>query len=483
MKKFFYFSLNLIIFVFFHLFFVICSNSIFPYFLLLLFFEILFSFRKPLRMINNILPISRNLQHEVLFYIFYPSILLLSQLYLFRLLLVIPQIGYAYLFFLCLIILLCILKKKYIYRLSIITHIIATLTACLTFIKFDTYGFDFYYTPQRISERPVENINGLRKIFYSLNYLSSDKKYFNFQSGKKKYFDPYDFKEIDETNLLVTCRWDKILKINLNDLSFKELNVDTTHCEISSSGKYFYTGNFLRKFEQSNLIKVDLENMKIADNISLKTNELPKTNPFFSYIFDGVRDICIIDGIINVFTFRGRMIQIDEKQKTIIKIKRIFSFIIEGCYNRINKEGFVNTLFYISKIDLNNFNEINFRPSFIVSRSKLNIQRNLLFAVNSLPILGKIIVMNAENFKTLKVFNTSFCRDFAFDDQLKYLFTSNYFSGMVDVIDFNTKKILYSFYAGPLIRAMYFSNKNNKLYIGSSMGIFEFDPTEINIAK
>lgn len=479
----FYFSLNIIIFIFFLLFFVICANSIFPYFFFFLFFEILFSFRKPLRMINNILPISRNLQHEVLFYIFYPSILLLSQLYLFRLLLVIPQMGYVYLFFLCLIILLWILKKKYVYRLLIIIHIIATLTACLVFIEYDIYGFDFYYTPQLLSERPVENINGLRKIFYSPNYLSIDKQYFNFQSGKKNYFDPYDFKEIDDNNLLVTCRWDKILKINLNDSSYKELNVDTTHCEISSSGKYFYTGNFLRKFEQSNLIKVDLENMKIIDNISLKTNELPKTNPFFSDIFDGVRDICIIDDIINVFTFRGRMIQIDEKQNKLLIIKRFFSFIIDGCYNRINKEGFINTLFYISKIDLNNLNEINYRPFFIISRSKLNIQRNLLFAVNSLPILGKIIVMNAENFKTLKVFNTSYCRDFAFDDQLKYLFTSNYFSGMVDVIDYNTKKILYSFYAGPLIRAMYFSNKKNRLYIGSSMGIFEFDPTEISFEK
>ncbi|MBN2143967.1 MAG: hypothetical protein JW774_05010 [Candidatus Aureabacteria bacterium] len=348
------------------------------------------------------------------------------------------------------------------------------------------------YHPSFLSTKPVFCQKGLKKIFYVLDFLSADKQFYLLNNKKEKYYDPYNILYFPDNSLIASHeKYRKLVKFHLTKHELGMLDISSTNMFTEDMKTYLFTGSSWDKPDgNESFYKIDARNLQVINQFSLKSSSKTLENLVFNFnknsnFLTGVQ----IDNDLFILTMNGKLIQMNADSGMIyntidvpqpLPVQSAFDISRYKCYYITCPQiSFSLDLFSIIEIDLKTF-IIKRKGRHFCSLLKYFSDKQWLLLLNSFS--GTIQIYDVVSMNKIKTIDGAFaCRDFTFDNKLKYLFISHYFSGMVDVVDFQTCKVLYSFYAGPLIRTLCFSDATKRMYIGSALGIFEFDPSVAGI--
>jgi DNA-binding beta-propeller fold protein YncE len=87
-------------------------------------------------------------------------------------------------------------------------------------------------------------------------------------------------------------------------------------------------------------------------------------------------------------------------------------------------------------------------------------------------------ILDAKSLKTKRKIFTGFgVKVIDVDAENKVLYVGQYLSGKLSAYDLDSGKLIGTVLAGPLIRSLSVCPTNGKIYVGSTFGVFEFDPT------
>jgi hypothetical protein len=92
---------------------------------------------------------------------------------------------------------------------------------------------------------------------------------------------------------------------------------------------------------------------------------------------------------------------------------------------------------------------------------------------------SSIAALDDMSLRTKRVVTTQFCpRAFDFDPRRKWIYVVGYFSGIFRIYDYETGRLIgpKSLFLGPYARAVHYFAKRDRVYVGTSAGIFEIAP-------
>ncbi|MCZ7584550.1 MAG: hypothetical protein M5R36_15045 [Deltaproteobacteria bacterium] len=88
-----------------------------------------------------------------------------------------------------------------------------------------------------------------------------------------------------------------------------------------------------------------------------------------------------------------------------------------------------------------------------------------------------IVILDATSLETRRVIRAKTgIRSLAVDQKRNLIYVAQYFRGELAAYDLDTGEAKGAVFVGPLLRAVNFSEKNDRIYTGSSQGIYEIDP-------
>ncbi len=288
-------------------------------------------------------------------------------------------------------------------------------------------------------------------------------------------FDPYLIRCRPPATIYVQHELlDLIQSIDLTTLEAKHMpsHGSTLFFFDSENPGVAYTGPSFYPYREAQMLTFDTDTMKVVSQDSLYRPQWDDHSPFYGAFRMGftTRDR------IYVLTENGRLLRFTRtlQPEALLNLPSVGAFFNTIHYEPANGSAYAAYFPLLTyHIDVQRFRLVGVRFSPMVLWIDTVPERHEVL-VNG---VWSVDVLDDQTLRTKRSIRSKFgIRNFAYDRQRQRLYIPSYFSGELGAYDYLTGRYLGSVFAGPILRAVYYCPSTDRIYAGSSLGVFEVNP-------
>jgi len=216
------------------------------------------------------------------------------------------------------------------------------------------------------------------------------------------------------------------------------------------------------------MFEFDLSTMKITRKIDFPNDGAYSSSDIFRIahrIDPERRFIQTIDGIIYI---------VDNQYKALKRWAFLPLHSVSSIYVQKHDFFYMFSLPLFLQIDTRSFRLKNFR-FFITGFWPVYLEKEDEILVNNFWDMHVLDPLTLETKRKIRI--GPGCRMFAVDHQRGWIYVAKYYPGSILAVEYATGKKIGEFKTGNFTRAVHYCEESDKIYAGSTVGVFEFSPS------